>query len=60
MGINYQRTSYERHFLNAVQALEAYHRLTRRNEVLPKPELKLKIKSILSSAPEEHREWCRF
>lgn len=59
MGIYYQRTSYERHFLNAVQALEAYHRLTRKNEVLPKDKHKLKIDSILSSAPEEHKDWLR-
>lgn len=59
MGIYYHRTSYERHFLNAVQALEAYHRLTRKNEVLPKAEHKLKIESILSLAPAEHKEWLR-
>ncbi|MEK4487663.1 HEPN domain-containing protein [Psychrobacillus sp. FSL H8-0484] len=59
IGINYQRTSNERHFLNAVQALEAYHRLTRKNEVLPKIEHKVKIKSIISSVPEEDRAWLQ-
>ncbi|MGE8021535.1 HEPN domain-containing protein [Peribacillus frigoritolerans] len=59
IGIYYQRTSYERHFLNAVQALEAYHRLTRKNEVLPKSEHKLKIESILSSTQDEHKVWLR-
>ncbi|QFG00803.1 hypothetical protein PB01_19490 [Psychrobacillus glaciei] len=58
-GINYQHTSYEMHFLNAVQALEAYHRLTRKNVVLPKAEHKLKIDSILSSGPEEYRDWLQ-
>lgn len=56
-SIYYQRTSYERHFLNAVQALEAYHRLTRKNEVLPKADHQLRKESILSSIPKEHKEW---
>jgi hypothetical protein len=59
VGIYYQRASYERHFLNAVQALEAYHRLTRKNYVLPKEDYKLKIESILDTVPVEHREWLR-
>lgn len=59
MGIYYQRTSYERYFLNVVQALEAYHRLTRKNEVLPKEEHNLKIESILTSVPLEHKKWLQ-
>ncbi|MEI5887902.1 HEPN domain-containing protein [Bacillus cereus group sp. Bce005] len=59
VGIYYQRTSYERHFLNAVQALEAYHRLTRKNEVLPKRDHKFKIQSIVTTVPVEYREWLQ-
>lgn len=59
-SINYHRTSYERHFLNLVQALEAYHRLTRKNQVLPKEEHTNKIKGILENVPEEHREWLKL
>ena len=59
VDVFYQRASYERHFLIIVQALEAYHRLTRKNEILPKDEHKLKISSILNSVPLEHKEWLQ-
>lgn len=56
LSSKYHRTSYERHFLNLVLALEAYHRLMR-----PDPELPLidtmKISEVLKVIPEIHREW---
>ncbi|KRG11823.1 hypothetical protein ACA29_13705 [Lederbergia galactosidilytica] len=59
LTINYHRTSLERHFLNLVQALEAYHRLTKINHVLPKKEHTARIQSIVSSLPEEHQKWVK-
>lgn len=59
LSLNYHRTSYERHFLNLVQALEAYHRLTRKNQVLPKDEHVKKMESIIANVPEEHQEWVK-
>ncbi|RNC98250.1 HEPN domain-containing protein [Lysinibacillus halotolerans] len=59
LSINYHRTSLERHFLNLVQALEAYHRLTRKNHVLPKEEHERKIQSIITNAPEQYQNWIK-
>ncbi|MGG3662954.1 HEPN domain-containing protein [Bacillus gobiensis] len=59
LSINYHRTSNERHFLNLVQALEAYHRLTRKNEVLPKDEHKKKMEKIIANIPEEYQSWVK-
>lgn len=59
VSVKHHKTSYERHFLNLVQALEAYHRLTRNNKVLPSEEHKAKLEIILKSVPEEHKEWLR-
>ncbi|WP_342560616.1 HEPN domain-containing protein [Psychrobacillus sp. FSL W7-1457] len=59
LSIKYHRTSYERHFLNLVQALEAYHRLTRKNEVLPKEEHTEKIGKIIANVPEEYQKWVK-
>ncbi|OZT78260.1 HEPN domain-containing protein [Salinicoccus roseus] len=55
----YHHTSLERHFLNMVQALEAYHRLTRNNQILSKEEHAEKISSIVESVPDEHQEWVK-
>ncbi|WP_157076593.1 HEPN domain-containing protein [Sutcliffiella cohnii] len=55
----YHKTSNERHFLNLVQALEAYHRLTKENKVLPYDEHKTKIENILSNVPPEHKDWLK-
>lgn len=59
LSVNYHRTSNERHFLNLVQALEAFHRLTRENKVLPKEEHDKKMESIISKVPEQHQHWVK-
>ena len=59
LSLNYHRTSLERHFLNIVQALEAYHRLTRKNYVLPKGEHSKKMKTIIEHVPEEYQGWIK-
>ncbi|MGN7943218.1 HEPN domain-containing protein [Virgibacillus sp. 6R] len=59
LSLNYHRTSLERYFLNLVQALEAYHRLTRKNQVLPKGEYSKKLDSIIANVPEEHQKWVK-
>ncbi|WP_088033254.1 HEPN domain-containing protein [Evansella clarkii] len=59
LSLGYHRTSYERHFLNMVQALEAYHRLTRKNHVLPKAEYSKKIERIIENVDEEYQQWVK-
>ncbi|WP_277714752.1 HEPN domain-containing protein [Bacillus atrophaeus] len=59
LSIYYHRTSNERHFLNLIQALEAYHRLTRNNHVLSRDEHSTRINEILSGVPEVHKEWVK-
>ena len=59
LSVNYHRTSLERHFLNLVQALEAFHRLTRNNKILPKEEHDKKMASIIANVPEQHKEWIK-
>ncbi|MGD6775014.1 HEPN domain-containing protein [Sutcliffiella horikoshii] len=59
LSLNYHRTSYERHFLNIVQALEAYHRLTRKNQVLPKEEHSKKMEGIVKHVPEKYQKWVK-
>lgn len=51
--------SQEIEFLNIAFAAELYHRKRFSNEVLPKSEYKARVKSIVDSAPEEHREWLK-
>lgn len=55
-SVKYHRTSYERHFLNLVQALEAFHRLTRKNNILPRAEHRARVKTILEAVPPEYQE----
>ncbi|GAH56934.1 unnamed protein product, partial [marine sediment metagenome] len=38
---------------------ESYHRRTRKNDVINKSEHKKRIKSIIDSAPEEHKDWLK-
>ncbi|MBJ7898032.1 ApeA N-terminal domain 1-containing protein [Bacillus atrophaeus] len=60
LSIYYHRTSNERHFLNLIQALEAYHRLTRNNYVLSKDEHVKRITEILAGVPVVHKEWVKM
>ncbi|MCD4646334.1 hypothetical protein AR454_28640 [Bacillus mycoides] len=55
--LNYKQMSIERHFLNLVQALESYHRRTRRNYTIDPQSHQKKVQEILESAPEEHKKW---
>lgn len=49
----------ENKLLMLAQALEAYHRLTKRNRILSKEAHKTRIDSIIESCPEEHQEWLK-
>lgn len=57
--INYYQMSSELHFLSLVQALESYHRRTRKNDVINESEHKRRIKSIIDFAPKEHKYWLK-
>ncbi len=58
-GTLQQTTSYEVHFLNLVQALEAYHRRTKNNRIWSKEEFKERKDLILENIPPEYKEWVR-
>lgn len=61
-GIQYQNQLYlEQKFLSIAQAVESFHRhsLKYKIMVLPKDEHKKKINAILSSIPEEHKDWLK-
>ncbi len=47
----------EMKFLNIAFSAELYHRKRFSNEILPESEHKARVKSIVGSAPAEHREW---
>jgi hypothetical protein len=46
-------------FLNYAQALETYHIRTMDNKVDPPEEHRRRVKEILSSVPDEHRDWLK-
>lgn len=46
-------------FLNYAQALETYHIRTKSNDIDPPDVHRKRIKAILSSVPEEYREWVQ-
>jgi hypothetical protein len=50
-------TFTDNHFLNVVAAAEGYHRAAVRNEVLPPAEHKVRLASVVTAAPDEHRSW---
>lgn len=58
-SLNYSEMSIERHFLTLVQALEAFHRRTRQNFVIPDEVHRQRNKMIVETAPEEHRPWLK-
>ncbi|WP_188205261.1 HEPN domain-containing protein [Desemzia incerta] len=47
-------------FLTIIQALEAFHRLTRDNKILPANEFKKKREKIVQSVPSEYKEEVAF
>jgi len=51
---------YPQHrFLSLVQAVETYHRRTKRNNELLKDQHTQRINAILASAPEAHKQWLK-
>ena len=44
-------------FLDIIQAIEAFHRRFRLNEMVPEMEHEARIKEILDEVNEKHREW---
>jgi len=50
-------TDLEFRLLSLVAALEVYHRRTMRNEEVPREEHEKRLNEILSSVPDQHREW---
>jgi hypothetical protein len=47
----------ENNFLNSAHALESFHRRFRNNIAIPKNLYKQKVKDVLQSVSEEHKEW---
>lgn len=57
-GVKYLTDIFgEQRFLSIVQAIESYHRICFRNEVVPGAEFKRRREEILENTLEEHREW---
>jgi hypothetical protein len=58
LGLQYkpELSEYTR-FLNVAQALEAFHRRMRCSNELPPEAHEARIRQVLESAPEEHRDW---
>ncbi len=54
-----QETISANSFLNAVQAAEAYHRYRRGGTELPDIEHQERLKSVLDSCPQQHKEWLK-
>jgi hypothetical protein len=52
-------TFMENRFLDVIGAAEGYHRATRSNAVLPRAAHRLRVSSIVGSAPVEHRIWLK-
>ena len=57
--LNYKEMSVELHFLSLVQALESYHRRTRKNYVIDYDKHKDRVNSIIDSIPEEYKGWLK-
>ena len=59
-GVLHNTSSYPvTTFLNYAQALETYHIRTKSNEIDPPDVHRKRIKAILSSVPQEYREWVQ-
>ena len=57
--LNYKEMSIELHFLNLVQALESYHRRTRKNYVIDYDKHKERVNSIIFSISKEYKDWLK-
>lgn len=55
--LNYYPLSPELYFLSLIQALESYHRRTRKNYMIDESEHKKRVKSIIDLSPEQDRGW---
>lgn len=57
-GTQYNSQIYlEQKFLNLVQAVESYHRRTRKNIEIEESEHQKRIATILNSVADEHKDW---
>ena len=58
--VQYKRQRFnENSFLNTIQAVETFHRRTRKNSVLDKNEHKQRIEGILKSVNAEDAQWLK-
>jgi len=46
-------------FLGLIQAIEVYHRRVMRNHEIPQEDHEKRVSVILSTVPDEHREWLK-
>lgn len=59
-GTIYNSDMYlEQKFLSLVQAIESYHRRTRKNNEIDPSDHEEKVNKIIQSVDEEHQEWLR-